>query len=361
MNIYLISNSFKSFYLFRKEIISNLSKKHNVFLIANDDDYSKIFEKRYECIKLKNVFNNRGLLKNFFFILKLIFIFIKKKPDIVQTYTIHPNLVCIPIAKLFFAKTFAMITGMGATSVTENKALTKILDFFYKFSFYFCDHIIYVNEQNEKYFINHLRIKSKSTRIYGAGVDLKKKHNLNKFVSNKYSLKKTFNIIFVGRIIKEKGILDAIKIFKLLDIKNKKLIITGDLDYAAFSKTIDRKIFNYPGIIFTGHLKDTSQIFELANVFLLPSITEGMPTALMEAIKYDIPSISYKIPGVIDIIKDNINGNSVDIGSIQLMKNKIMKIYKLRQFRKNIIKNSKKLKFKIDRKNTINKVLSLYE
>ena len=79
MNIYLISNSFKSFYLFRKEIISNLSKKHNVFLIANDDDYSKIFEKRYECIKLKNVFNNRGLLKNFFFILKLIFIFIKKK------------------------------------------------------------------------------------------------------------------------------------------------------------------------------------------------------------------------------------------------------------------------------------------
>ena len=48
-----------------------------------------------------------------------------------QTYTIHPNLVCIPIAKLFFAKTFAMITGMGATSVTENKALTKILDFFY--------------------------------------------------------------------------------------------------------------------------------------------------------------------------------------------------------------------------------------
>ena len=70
-----------------------------------------------------------------------------------QTYTIHPNLVCIPVAKLFFARTFAMITGMGATSVTKNKTLTKILDFFYKFSFYFCDHVIYVNEQNEKYLL----------------------------------------------------------------------------------------------------------------------------------------------------------------------------------------------------------------
>ena len=39
MNFYLISNSFKSFHLFRKEIIHELSKNYNVILVANNDDY----------------------------------------------------------------------------------------------------------------------------------------------------------------------------------------------------------------------------------------------------------------------------------------------------------------------------------
>ena len=38
MNFYLISNSFKSFYLFRQEVIRELSKNYNVILVANDDD-----------------------------------------------------------------------------------------------------------------------------------------------------------------------------------------------------------------------------------------------------------------------------------------------------------------------------------
>jgi hypothetical protein len=79
MNIYLISNSFKSFYLFRKEIITSLSKKHNVTLIANDDEYVKIFEQNNKCIKLNSVFNSKNLFKSLFFILKLIFDFYQKK------------------------------------------------------------------------------------------------------------------------------------------------------------------------------------------------------------------------------------------------------------------------------------------
>ena len=57
MNFYLISNSFKSFYLFRREIIHELSKKYNVILIANNDDYHLHFKKKYECISLNNYFN----------------------------------------------------------------------------------------------------------------------------------------------------------------------------------------------------------------------------------------------------------------------------------------------------------------
>ena len=116
MNFYLVSNSYKSFYLFRKEIIAELSKKYNVILLANKDSYLEFFNKKYECITLNNLFNNKNIFKNLSLIFKILLIFFKKRPDIIQTYTIHPNLLCIPLAKLFFAKTSAMITGMGTVS-----------------------------------------------------------------------------------------------------------------------------------------------------------------------------------------------------------------------------------------------------
>lgn len=361
MNFYLISNSYKSFYLFRKEIINELSKKYNIILIANEDSYLKYFNKKYECFYLKNLFNNKNIVKNLILVFKILSIFIRKKPHIVQTYTIHPNLLCIPIAKIFFSKTSAMITGMGATSVSKSLVLKRIIDFFYKISFLFCDHIIYVNEHDKKYFYNNLRINVKNINIFGAGVKKVKKISTKNILFYKYNLSSTFNIVFIGRLIQEKGILDAIKMFKLIRIPNKRLIIVGDLDSRGFSDSIDKKILKYPGIIFAGELLKTDSIYKFADIFILPSITEGMPTSLMEAIMNDVVTISYKIPGVDDLIKNKINGIKLKKYSINLAVHEIHKLYKSKIYRNFLIKNSEKLKFKIDRNIVVNKVLRVYE
>ena len=361
MNFYLISNSYKSFYLFRREIINELSKKYNVILIANEDRYLKYFNKKYECHYLNNLFNNKNIFYNLILVFKILSIFIRKKPNVVQTYTIHPNLLCIPIAKIFFSKTSAMITGMGATSVSKNLILKRIIDIFYKFSFLFCDHIIYVNEHDKKYFYNNLKIKVKNTNIYGAGVRKVKNIVTKDILFHKYSLGSTFNIVFIGRLIQEKGILDAIKIFKLLKIANKRLIIVGDLDARGFSVSIDKKIFKYPGIIFVGEILNTDNIYKFADIFILPSITEGMPTSLMEAIMNDVVTISYKIPGVDDLIKNKINGIKLKKYSINSAVNEIHKIHKSKIYRKFLINNSEKLKSKIDRNIVVKKVLRIYE
>ena len=361
MNFYLVSNSYKSFYLFRKEIIAELSKKYNVILLANKDSYLEFFNKKYECITLNNLFNNKNIFKNLTLIFKILLIFFKKRPDIIQTYTIHPNLLCIPLAKLFFAKTSAMITGMGATSVSKNSRLKNTIDAFYKFSFFFCDHIIFVNKHDKKYFKNKLNIKVKSTNIYGAGVKKIRGDVYNKRIFYKYNLGSSFNIVFIGRLIKEKGILEAVKIFKLLKIPNKKLIIVGDLDSRGFSSSIDKKILKYPGIIYLGELLETNSIYKFADVFLLPSITEGMPTSIMEAIMHDVPTVSYKIPGVDDIIINKFNGIKLKIKSISPVVNEIQKIYNSKLYKKFLVCNSARLKIKIDRNKVVKKVLHLYE
>ena len=360
MNFYLISNSFKSFYLFRKEIIFELSKKYNVILIANDDEYSKYFDQKYQCIKLKNIFNNKNILVNFKFIFNLMYIFFKQKPKIVQTYTIHPNLLCIPIAKIFFAKTSAMITGMGATSITKNKSLKRFIDLIYRISFLFCDHIIFVNKNDKNYFIKNLNIRKKNTEVFGAGVSLQKFNKKKIFFESKYNLKDSFNILFLGRLTKEKGIFDVIKMFKLLDIKNKKLIFIGAFDKTSFSKINDNKIFDYPGIVMAGHIKDPHQIYLKSDIFILPSYTEGMPTTLMEAMRFGIPTVSYKIAGVEDIIKKDINGGLVKAGDYIAMMNNIKQIINNTVYKRNLILNGNKLSKKFDRNNVVKKILNVY-
>ena len=200
-NVYLVSNTYKSFYLFRKEIIIELSKKYDVTLVANNDKYINYFlGKNIKCIKLKNLFNNRNLIINIYLIFKFLFLFSRKKPDLVQTYTIHPNLIVSPLAKVFFAKTAVMITGMGAVSISSNKIIKILYDYLYKIISLFCDYFIYVNNHDKNYFLNKLNISKPYIQIFGAGIKKKKKFKKN-FLGQKYNLHYIFDLTIPSQVL----------------------------------------------------------------------------------------------------------------------------------------------------------------
>lgn len=358
-NVYLVSNTFKSFYLFRKEIILRLAKKYDITLVANDDDYTNFFlEKKITCVKLNNLFNNKNFFSQITIIFKFLYLFCAKKPHLVQTYTLHPNILVCPIAKIFSAKTVLMITGMGAVSISKNKFVKNAYNFLYKIISIFSDYFIYVNNHDKNYFINKLNISKPYIQIFGAGVKKKKIFKKN-FIGKKFNLKQTFNILFIGRLIEEKGFEIAIKIFKKINTKNKKLIIVGDFDRLSFSKKKNEAILRYPGIIWIKKIEDISQILFYSNLLLFPSKTEGMPTVLMEAINYNLPTITYSIPGSEDIIKNNMNGYIHKVGDVMNLENSVKKIFKSKKnfFKQNYIK----LTTKFNRVNIINKVNSFYE
>lgn len=358
-NIYLVSNTFKSFYLFRKEIIFSLSKKYNIILVANNDKYVNFFlEKKINCVKLNNLFNNRSILSQIIIISKFLFMFFKKKPNLVQTYTLHPNLLVSPIAKIFSAKTVLMITGMGAISISKYKFLKIAYNFLYKIISIFSDYFIYVNNHDRKYFTDKLNISKPYIQIFGAGITKKKKFKKN-FISQKYNLKETFNILFIGRLIEEKNFEIAIKIFKKLNIKNKRLIIVGDFDELSFSKKKNYSILRYPGIIWLKKIDDVSQILFYSDLLLFPSNTEGMPTVLMEAINYNLPTVTYSIPGSEDIIKQNMNGYIHKVGDILSLENSIIKIFKSKK--NSFERNYYKLRTRFSRNNIVNKINIFYD
>ena len=68
-----------------------------------------------------------------------------------------------------------------------------------------------------------------------------------------------------------------------------------------------------PSIVFAGHQGDTVPFFAAADIVLLPSYREGLPTVLLEAAAMQKASIATRIPGCVDVVQDGVTGDLVPV------------------------------------------------
>jgi glycosyltransferase involved in cell wall biosynthesis len=137
--------------------------------------------------------------------------------------------------------------------------------------------------------------------------------------------KNMFVIGYVGRLSEEKGVnylIEAASILKQL-AATFKIIILGDgpkkieLEYLTKSKGLDNEI------IFAGFQDDIDKWLTAIDVFVLPSLTEGTPMALLEAMSMGIPVIASAVGGVPGIVKNRVNGFLIDPGDYSGLCDKI--------------------------------------
>ena len=119
------------------------------------------------------------------------------------------------------------------------------------------------------------------------------------------------NIITISRLDYGKKNDDIIKSFSKIKESNWKLYIIGDgKEFNNLKKLINDLNLNNK-VILTGY-KNKEEINKYmldSSLFLMASITEGLPMVLLEAMSYGIPCIAYEVPsGVNDIIEDGRNG-----------------------------------------------------
>lgn len=116
-------------------------------------------------------------------------------------------------------------------------------------------------------------------------------------------------LLAVGRLSKEKGHLDLLTAFGCLRETHPelkcKLVIVGDgpergtLEAAAQSKAID------VDVIFTGQISDVLPFYAAADVFVLPSHSEGSPNVLLEAMAANLPIVATAVGGVPEVVENN--------------------------------------------------------
>lgn len=121
-----------------------------------------------------------------------------------------------------------------------------------------------------------------------------------------------FVFVFVGRLVKDKGINELIVAFKALRLQhqNAKLLLVGNFEQELdplLSETIT-EIENNSNIIAVGFQKDVRPFLALSDALVFPSYREGFPNVVLQAGAMGLPSIVTDINGCNEIITDKING-----------------------------------------------------
>ncbi len=149
-----------------------------------------------------------------------------------------------------------------------------------------------------------------------------------KLSRNQFSVSNPVKILFVGSLMDSKGVLLLPEIVKRLESCSIKveLFVAGDGPLFNFLCTSFNK---KDKVHLLGHVDNMklSELYNLADILILPSYSEGLPNVVIEAMKCGcIPLVSNLPSGIPDIIQHGYNGFVADIGSVSDFSDKIIEI-----------------------------------
>ena len=164
------------------------------------------------------------------------------------------------------------------------------------------DEIIVLNQAAKEYFQESYHRK---TVMIPNGIERTEKRKANVITQN-WGLKKDGYILYLGRIVPEKGIENLIRAFFNV-VTDKKLVIAGGLsDTKAFYKKIKEIAGQDSRVIFTGFVqgKELEELYSNSYIYCLPSELEGMPISLLEAISYGNCCLCSDIPECRELLEN---------------------------------------------------------
>lgn len=286
-----------------------------------------------------------------FFLIRLISIIRKEKPDILQTF-------------MFTSNTWGRIAGIlsGVPVLISCERSTDLWKKNYHFLIdrilgFFTDKIVCNSYSVKNHYEKMLGQISRKLIVIRNGMDFEEF-----FVGNvmKPQKKKGKIVLTASRLSYEKGIQFFVEAAKIIleEKKDVRFLIAGEGPLRKTLEEFVKKCCIQDNVTFTGYIKDIQNLIAQSDIVVLPSLWEGLPNIVIEAMAMKKPVVATDVGGTNEIIRDGENGFLVPPGNSVKLAEKIM----LLLLNENIAKEFGENAFTFVRKNyDISLMISSYE
>ena len=229
--------------------------------------------------------------------------------DLVHTHGYFADICGLPIAKLLGIYNISTCHGFISTSLTLN--IYNIID---KYALRLCNKIIAVSDAIRE-------------DLIGSGVDPIRLEVIQNSVNTSFEKMELlalrqrsretlcieqdeFVVGYIGRLSAEKGVeylIEAVAELQAAAVFVKLLIIGDGPEKLTLEKLVMDKSLD-DSVIFAGFQTDIEKWFPALDIFALPSLTEGTPMALLEAMAAGVPVIASAVGGVPKVVTDGVDG-----------------------------------------------------
>lgn len=305
----VIENNLLSTLSMREKLMDSLSHDFDITVFSTGNTHQKqlAIERGLKVVDIGTCKQNPVGI--FIYLLKLNRHLRNIKPDVVLTFTIRPAIWGNLLTRVYRIPTITTITGTGPL-FTRKSFTYSIAKLLYRFALRKTKKVFFQNEEDRDLFIRHGYVNPAVTdRIPGSGVDTEH------FSPAPVSSNGKFRFLFIGRLVRDKGIHEFVQASILLREKlpDAEFSILGPYWQQNLRRnTITRyEIDDWQAqgyIKYLGHADDIRPFLSSSDCIVLPSYREGLNNVLLEACSMERPCITTNVTGCRDIIEDGKNG-----------------------------------------------------
>lgn len=304
MKYLIITNHSYMLWQFRRELIQELQTKGTVVLsmpfVGHEEDFAEM-----GCKCIKTDVDRRGInpVKDFKLYETYKHLLRAERPDMVITYSIKPNIYAGFACRCLKIPYCTNVQGLG--TAFQKEPIATAVTVMYKIALKRAKTVFFENKANADEFLKRRIIPEyQETVLNGAGV------NLSLYKYQPYpSEENGIHFLFLGRIMKEKGVNELFSVAKEMKRKYGKKII---FDLVGFFEDEYKQIVEQLAVDdivnFHGFQANPKSYYTMSHCVILPSYHEGMSNVLLEAASTGRALITTDIPGCHEAVDDGVNG-----------------------------------------------------